>query len=211
MAGKTARRKLRSVSLCVILAGFNAGHAIAQDIARPVGRASALDATPVLDGDVLGDPAWQGVTPITGFTQSQPNAGQPASQRTEVFIGVTDSALHIGVVAYDSDPDAIITTDSRRDSSLDDTDSFRVLIDGLLDRQNGFIFGTNPASVEFDGQVSREGAGQNTFGGDGGLNLNWDASWTVTLENFGYRLEFGNADSVLVTSLWYGRRADLGL
>lgn len=146
---------------------------------RPVAVANSLSAEPTIDGDVLNDPAWRDAVPLSGFIQSQPNAGRPATQRTEVFIGFTDSALHIGVVAYDDDPAAIIATDSRRDSSLDDTDSFRILIDGLLDRQNGFIFGTNPAGVIFDGQVSREGAGQSVIGGDGGFNLNWDAPWTV--------------------------------
>ena len=179
MAELFVRRKLRAVSLCVFFWTIGVGFAYAQGVARPVGQASVLDAAPVLDGDVLGDPAWEGATPITGFIQSQPNSGQPATQRTEVYIGVTDSALHIGVVAYDTDPDAIIATDSRRDSSLDDTDSFRVMIDGLLDRQNGYIFGTNPVGVEFDGQVTREGAGQNTVGAQDGLNRNWDAPWTV--------------------------------
>jgi hypothetical protein len=158
---------------------LSVGQVSAQN-SRPVGQAFTLDSTPVVDGDVLGDPAWEGVTPITGFIQSKPSSGLPATQRTEVFIGVSGSALHIGVVAYDTDPDAIIATDSRRDSSLEDTDSFSVLIDGLLDRQNGFVFGTNPAGVEFDGQVTREGTGQNAFGGEGGLNKNWDAPWTVS-------------------------------
>ena len=145
-------------------------------------RANALTTQPVIDGNVLDDPAWQDAVPITDFWQTQPNAGRPASQRTEVFVGYTDSALLIGVVAYDDEPLEIISTDSRRDSSLDDTDSFRVLIDGLLDRQNGYIFGTNPAGIEFDGQVTREGTGQFVPGGDNGFNLNWDASWTVKAE-----------------------------
>ena len=159
-----------------------AASAMAQQSApvrSPVGQANALSTAPAIDGNVLGDPAWEGAVPLTGFWQTQPNAGQPASQRTEVFVGFTDDALHIGVVAYDDEPDRIISTDSRRDSSLDDTDSFRVLIDGLLDRQNGYVFGTNPAGVEFDGQVTREATGQFTPGGEGGFNRNWDAPWTV--------------------------------
>jgi hypothetical protein len=140
-------------------------------------QASALVNAPLLDGDVLGDPAWTGLTPATGFWQVQPDEGQPATQKTEVFIGYSDHALYIGVVAYDDNPDGIIVTDPRRDSSLDDTDSFRVIIDGILDRQNGLIFGTNPAGMEYDAQVVKEGA-SGAFGG-GGFNLNWDASWSV--------------------------------
>ena len=144
---------------------------------RPVMQAYALDTAPVLDGAVLGDPAWAGLTPATGFWQVQPDEGQPATQKTEVFVGYWDNALYIGVVAYDDNPDGIITTDPRRDSSLNDTDSFRVIIDGVLDRQNGLIFGTNPAGMEYDAQVVKEGA-SGAFGG-GGFNLNWDASWSV--------------------------------
>lgn len=136
-------------------------------------QASALESAPILDGSVLDDPAWQGVMPATGFWQVQPDEGQPATQKTEVFIGFSDNALYIGLVAYDDHPDGIIVTDARRDSSLNDTDSFRVIIDGMLDRQNGLVFGTNPVGMEYDAQVVKEADTS------GGFNLNWDASWSV--------------------------------
>ena len=138
----------------------------------PVMQAFELQTSPVIDGVVLGDPAWQGLIPASGFWQVQPNEGAAATQRTEVFIGFLDEALYIGLVAYDDNPDGIIVTDSRRDSGLDETDSFRVIIDGLLDKQNGFIFGTNPAGLEYDAQIVKEGI-------NGGFNLNWNASWSV--------------------------------
>jgi len=146
---------------------------------RPVGQATALSSEPRIDGVVLGDPVWDGASALTGFIQTQPNSGRPMTQDTEVYVGYTSTALIIGVVAYDSEPQEIISTDTRRDSSLDDTDSVKILIDGLRDRQNGFIFGTNPSGVEYDGQVTREGAGQGFPGAPGGFNLNWDAPWTV--------------------------------
>jgi hypothetical protein len=160
--------------------------------ARPIAEAAELEAPPILDGDVLNDPAWQGVQPITELWQTQPNAGRPASQPTEVYVGYTARALYIGVVAYDDEPSAIISTDRRRDSSLDDTDSFRILIDGLLDRQNGYVFGTNPAGVQYDGQVN----------GENGFNLNWDASWSVrsVISDIGWSAEM----EIPFTSLRYG-------
>lgn len=162
-----------------VVAGDAAAQAVASSARRPVAQANALTIAPTIDGNVAGDPAWQGARAIENFWQIQPQAGQPASQRTEVYVGFTDKALYIGVIAHDNEPLAIISTDSRRDSSLDDTDSFRVLIDGLLDRQNGYVFGTNPAGIEFDGQVVREGTNQIISGGEGGLNLNWDTPWNV--------------------------------
>ncbi len=201
------RNPLWIVLVYSLLIAAVAGKALAQTASssapRPVAQAIELVTSPVIDGNVLDDPAWQGAEPITDFWQIQPDAGQPASQRTAVYVGYTATALHIGVVAYDDEPLEIISTDSRRDSSLDDTDSIKVLIDGLLDRQNGYIFGTNPAGIEFDGQISREGAGQFVFGGQGGFNLNWDAPWTVKsqVSDIGWSTEM----EIPFTSLRFGR------
>jgi hypothetical protein len=171
---------------------LSAGLAFAQPAAPAGGAGLAATATraleaPTLDGDVLGDPAWAQATPITGFTQEQPNEGQPSSERTEVRVIFTNDTLYIGAVMYDSDPSGIIVADTRRDSPLDDSDSFLMIVDTYRDRQNGFVFGTNPASIEYDGQVTNEGQGggglgfgQMQSGGSGsGFNLNWDGAWRV--------------------------------
>ena len=156
---------------------------------------------PVLDGAVLDDPAWAGAPPATGFVQTQPDEGRPASERTEVRIVFTADTLYFGVVCYDSDPSSIIVTDSRRDSSLADSDSFQLILDTFLDRQNGFIFGTSPSGQEYDGQLVNEGAGGSGmgFGGGGqiggaggGFNQNWDGVWQVrtAISDVGWTAEF---------------------
>jgi hypothetical protein len=123
-----------------------------------------------------------------------------------VFVGFLEDALYIGMIAHDDNPEGIIVTDSRRDSSLNETDSFRVIIDGLLDRQNGFVFGTNPAGVEFDAQVTKEG-GTGAFGsGSGGFNLNWDASWTVSAQISA--TGWGAEMRIPFKSLRYGKAAE---
>ncbi|MDA1076488.1 MAG: carbohydrate binding family 9 domain-containing protein, partial [Proteobacteria bacterium] len=155
-------------------------------------QATRLTLEPVLDGLVASDAAWNGVAPAQGnFWQVQPAEGRPATQRTEVFIGYTDTALIIGVICHDEEPDKIIVSDTRRDSALDDIDSFQVIIDGFLDRQNGFVFGTSAAGVQYDGQVIKEGSG--AFGsGGGGFNLNWDTNWDVAAQvtESGWSAEF---------------------
>ena len=170
---------------------------------RPSLSASKLDTAPVIDGLVTEDSAWTGTIPTTGFWQVQPNDGQPATQRTEVYVGFTDDALYIGVLAFDDDPDGIIVTDSRRDSSLNDTDAFLFVIDGLLDRQNGYVFGTNAAGIEYDGQVVNEGAGDDFGSGGGAFNLNWDGTWTVSskITDVGWSAEF----RIPFHTLRYGR------
>jgi hypothetical protein len=157
--------------------------------AAAVNAATAARAAepPTLDGDVLNDPAWAQAAPITGFTQEQPNEGEPVSERTEVRVIFSHDTLYVGAVMYDSDPSGIVVSDARRDSPLDDTDSFQMIFDTYRDRQNGFVFGTNPAGVEYDGQVTNEGQGggglgpgqMQSSGSGAGFNINWDAAWVV--------------------------------
>ena len=163
----------------------------------PLARAFLVESAPEIDGDVLGEAIWDDIVPVTGFLQNTPDEGQPASERTEVRIIYTEDTVYFGIVAYVSDPSTIIVSDSRRDSSLDDTDSFQIIIDTYLDKQNGFVFGTNPAGLEYDGQVTNEGQGSGRFGGGGGVrrsgsqqqrgsgggfNVNWDGVWQVGAE-----------------------------
>ena len=166
--------------------------AFPQTVAVPSGSA------PHLDGVVLGDPAWADVVPATGFSQTKPDARQPASERTAVWVVFTDSTLYIGVVCYDRDPGSITVSDSRRDSSLDDSDSIQIILDTFRDKQSGFVFGTSPAGQEYDGQVVNAGEGRlgrstTTSSGSGaGFNGNWDGVWEVrtTVSDIGWSAEF---------------------
>ena len=157
-------------------------------------RAVRVDDGPLIDGDVLNDPAYADTVLTTGFVQNRPFEGEPASERTEVRIVYTADTIYFGVVCYTGDPATIVVADSRRDSDMTETDSFRIILDTYLDGQNGFVFGTNPAGIEYDGQVTNEGQGSGRFGGGGsgrpsnsrqqrgsggGFNLNWDGAWQV--------------------------------
>ena len=154
---------------------------------------------PIVDGDVAGDPAWANATPISEFWQEQPDEGQPSSENTEVRVIFTADTLYVGVILFDREPDAIIVSDPRRDSPMDDTDSFQMIFDTYRDRQNAFVFGTNPAGIEYDGQVTNEGEGgggvqgQRQSGGSGaGFNINWDGAWMVRtkITDQGWAAEF---------------------
>ena len=158
--------------------------ALLQSQQAPRARASEIATPPVIDGR-LDDEAWSGLAPLDGFTQREPTEGQPVSQPTEVRVGYDGAALYIGAWLFDDDPAGIVTGQTLRDASLDDSDAFVVVLDTYLDRQNALVFGTTPAGIEYDGQVTGEGVGGGRGGGRqqrgsaGGFNLNWDASWEV--------------------------------
>ena len=166
--------------------------------AAPAFAALPSESAPLLDGVVLGDPVWDEAAPATGFRQTQPDEGAPASERTEVRVVFTDSTLYVGVVCYDADPGSIAIADSRRDASLDDGDSVQFILDTFLDRQSGFVFGTSPAGQEYDGQVVNAGEGRlgrstTTSSGSGaGFNGNWDGAWDVrtSVSDVGWSAEF---------------------
>jgi hypothetical protein len=151
-----------------------------------VAAARAIEGAPAMDGDVLNDPVWALVQPVSGFTQTAPNEGEPGTEKTEVRMAFTADTLYVGVICYDREPTSIIVNDSRRDSSLTDSDSFQLILDTFRDRQNGFVFGTSPSGQQYDGQVIKEGTGGSGLGGGGsseggggGFNLNWDGAWQV--------------------------------
>jgi hypothetical protein len=135
---------------------------------RLVASATQISEAPTIDG-VLDDRAWQIAAPVGDFVQAEPLEGRPSSERTEVRIVYDDQAVYVGVICYDSDPSQIVTTDTRRDSNLGDMDSFQVIFDTFHDQQNGFIFGTNVAGVQYDAQVRDQGNSSTT----------WDGSWEV--------------------------------
>jgi len=138
------------VTLCLIFVQGRAHQAQQLPSAPPVAQASLARTAPVLGGQVLDDPAWQDVPAPVEFWQTAPDAGQPSSERTEVRIVYTESAIYFGVVLLDRDPSGLTTSDSRRDSPLDHTDSFRIALDTYRDRQNGFVFATTPSGLQYD-------------------------------------------------------------
>jgi len=163
------------------------------------GEAAALSERPVLDGKVLGEIAWEKAKPMSGFVQVKPVEGDPASQKTEVFVGYTADSLYVGVVCYDENPESIISSSNKRDSDLNEEDSFRLVIDTFQSEQDGFVFGTNPSGIEYDGQIAST---EMSRFGSGGFNMNWDTSWNVVsrVHDRGWSAEF----EIPFKSLRYG-------
>lgn len=185
-AGPRERRCLRQsfVRVCVLIAAFMAWPRVTGAQSAPVARALPVESAPIIDGRP-DEPEWQAATALAGFVQREPVEGRPVTERTEVRILSDDDALYIGAWLHDRRPDAITVGQTLRDASLNDADAFIVVLDTYLDGQNGFVFATTPAGIEYDGQVTGEGraggpgSGRQQAGSGAGFNLNWDGSWEV--------------------------------
>ena len=137
--------------------------ALAAAAERSTATAVALREAPTLDGHVAADPAWEGLDALTNFTQLQPDNGQPATQRTEVYIGYTDTALYVAAICHEEDPAKIVVSNDGFAS-----DSFTFVLDTFRNEQTALVFGTNPVGAEYDGQTD------NSF-----PDWNWSTVWEV--------------------------------
>ncbi|MEW5916655.1 MAG: DUF5916 domain-containing protein [Gemmatimonadota bacterium] len=131
--------------------------------------ASSTNAPIRLDG-VLDEEAWQRAEVASGFVQSEPREGQPATEETEVRVLFDADNLYVGAFMRDSDPARLVVNDLRKDFREEDQDSFELILDTFGDRRNGYVFITNPAGARIDRQMANEGRE---------LNPSWDAIWDV--------------------------------
>lgn len=165
---------------------------------RPNIAAIPVETAPTIDGR-LDEAMWREGEAITELVQRELNEGVPASERTEIRFATDGVNLYIGARMYDREPRLIVPGEKIRDVTLANSDYVAIIVDTYQDRQNGFVFATTPAGIEYDGQVIREGEGGGSGGGNraqggalGGFNVNWDASWTVatTVDAEGWSAEF---------------------
>ena len=165
-----------------------------------IGTAAVITTAPVIDGR-LDDEAWKSGQAYSDFVQRELREGEPVTERTEVRLLTDGEALYVGAWLFDRDPAGIVPGEKIRDVTLTNSDYFALILDTYLDRQNGFVFATTPAGVEYDAQVVKEGEGGGIFqqgqtraqsGSMGGFNLNWDASWQVatSIDANGWYAEF---------------------
>jgi hypothetical protein len=132
IAGRRILRVVLAVSFFE-LAALPSGEAqeIRQVPQLTVGRLTDGE-RPVIDGRVS-EAIWSNVPPFSAFIQQKPDEGQPATERTEIRFLLDRHNLYVGVINFDSEPDKLVVTESRRDADLEDTDSIQILQAGRLD------------------------------------------------------------------------------
>jgi hypothetical protein len=86
---------------------------------------------------------------VADFIQQVPRDGQPATERTEVWMGRTSSMLYFVFLCFDHAPGLIRGHLARRENIQND-DYVAVLLDAFQDRRKGVLFEVNPAGVQSD-------------------------------------------------------------
>lgn len=121
----------------------------------------------VIDGR-LDDEIYKQVPATSSFTQQEPREGQPASEKTDVWVFFDDQNIYISGHCWDTQPEREVAKEMRRDHrDIQEGDSFTVVLDTFFDRRNGFYFQTNPLGGLRDEQISDER----------NANPDWNAVW----------------------------------
>jgi Domain of unknown function (DUF5916) len=129
----------------------------------------------------LDEPAWRSAQPATGFTQSEPHEGEPATQHTQVWFLYDDDALYIGARMYDTKGEAgVVTRLARRDDDVSG-DDLSIALDTYHDHLSEVLFTINPSGVKGDASG---------LGGTG-LDPSWDPVWQAStrIDSLGWTAE----------------------
>ena len=120
-------------------------------------QAVRLDAPLRLDG-VLDEPLYTAAPPTTDFLQTEPNDGEPASERTEVWVSFDGGHVYVSFRCFETDASRMVANEMRRDSNVlwqgDDIVAF--MFDTFHDRRNSVMFLANAIGGRQDGQVTNE-------------------------------------------------------
>ena len=119
----------------------------------------------ILDG-IIDEVAWDAVAWGGDFTQWQPSAGEPPSEKTSFKILYTQRYLYVAIRAYDREPENIVKRMSRRDGF--DGDLVQINIDSYFDKRTAFSFAISVSGVRGDEYVSNNGSDWDS---------NWDPIW----------------------------------
>ncbi|MBA3270376.1 MAG: hypothetical protein H0T71_07655, partial [Acidobacteria bacterium] len=130
---------------------------VARDDLRNVTIRTVRLPSPIAVDGVLDEPFYQTVQAASDFVQQEPDEGQPATDKTELWVFYDDQSIYIGARLWESVTGHRVTSDMRRDSSnLYNNDHLAVLFDTFYDRRNGFGFMANAQGGLFDWAVTNE-------------------------------------------------------
>ena len=137
------------------------------DLAAQEVRAGRAPEPIEIDG-VLDEAAWSEAGSIEAFTQLQPVAGAPASQRTVIRVLYDERMVYFGIESRDTDPDAISRTVTRRDGEVWEDDAVALVLDTFDDDNNAYVFMVNSLGTQQDERWADNGRTR---------DITWDANW----------------------------------
>jgi hypothetical protein len=144
-------------------------------------RTMRLPSPITIDGR-LDERFYEIVPPVSDFIQQEPFEGEPATERTDVWVFYDDAHVYVSARLWETEPSRRVTSDMQRDAfNLFNNDHFGVAFDTFYDRRNGYFFYANAQGGMTDTALTNENP-----------NNNWNAIWDVRTGEFdgGWTIEF---------------------
>ena len=179
------------ILVLAVLGHVTSSPASAEETNRADLRAVRASTPPKLDG-ILDDEVWaREPLPLDAWTSYNPMRGETAAEQTQVWIAYDSEALYFAFRCFDSEPDRIRTTISRRDHAFSD-DWVGVSLDSTRAGQLAYHLFVNPSGIQMDalqsGLTGEDFApdwvwqSASHIGTDG-----WSAEIRVPIENIRFR------------------------
>ncbi len=129
-------------------------------------------ATPLRVDGRLDEVLYDTVPPISDFLQVEPRPGEPATDRTDVWVTFDDTTVFVSFRCW-QDPDRIAANDMRRDSFSED-DYVDIALDTFHDGRNAVVFTLYASGGRFDAQITDERQ----------MNVDWNPVWDLRTGRF---------------------------
>jgi hypothetical protein len=129
-----------------------------------------IDKTPVqvtVDG-IIDQAEWVVSDSGTNFVQMEPVKGDPASEKTVVFVTHDESNLYVAYKCYVENMETIVANVQVRDNLLKSDDMVSLIIDTYGDNRSGYVFMVNPLGTQTDIRLADDGRNE---------DRNWDTQW----------------------------------
>jgi hypothetical protein len=137
-------------------------------------RAVRLVESLTLDGQ-LDEAVYRDVPAISDFIQNDPREGEPATEKTEVWVLFDSSTLYLVARCWESQPERMVVNEMRRDNTtIVQNDGIAFGLDTFHDRRNAVVFELNAIGGRIDGQVTNERQ----------MNLDWNPVWDLKIGRF---------------------------
>jgi hypothetical protein len=141
-------------------------------------RVSRVPVPPTIDGD-LSDAIWETLAPLTlgEWVSYNPLRGEKTAPPTEVRVAYDDRYLYIAFHCFDSEPDRIRTTITKRDTAFND-DWVGLSLDSAATGQTAYHLFVNPSGIQMDALNTTSSGEQ--FDAD----FVWDSAGKVTHDGY---------------------------
>jgi hypothetical protein len=105
----------------------------------------------------------------------EPAGGQPATEKTDVWVSYDQSHIYVSMRAWESHPERMIANEMRRDSgNIRMGDCVGFSFDTFYDRRNAVQFEVNPLGARTDGQSVNERQ----------YSADWNPVWDLSVGKF---------------------------